>query len=223
MTHTCVTHTCVTHTCVSNLTIIGSDNGLSSGRRQAIIRTNTGILLIGASVRSKFIHVHTRKCTSRCCLRNGVNFVSASYYQITDMYKADYKTSLLWRSCSQITVAASWGRLGDMQNCALRMCQECRERYPSHRLQRKSLVSDPDTHHGTCVMHVPWCMSTSVTRGGGENVPVIPGACTTRNFAYLVRGSRKGLSCWNSFRRWFIVYWLQDIISPDVILSTDIP
>ena len=38
----------VTHICVSKLTIIGSDNGLSPGQRQAIIRTNAGILLIGA-------------------------------------------------------------------------------------------------------------------------------------------------------------------------------
>ena len=37
----------VTHICVSNLTIIGSDNGLSPGRRQAIIWTNAGILSIG--------------------------------------------------------------------------------------------------------------------------------------------------------------------------------
>ena len=37
----------VTHICVGNLTIIGSDNGLSPGRRQAIIRINAGILLIG--------------------------------------------------------------------------------------------------------------------------------------------------------------------------------
>ena len=36
----------VTHKCVSKLTIIGSDNGLSPGRRQAIIWTNAGILLI---------------------------------------------------------------------------------------------------------------------------------------------------------------------------------
>ena len=36
----------VTHICVSKLTIIGSDNGLSPGRRQAIIWTNAGILLI---------------------------------------------------------------------------------------------------------------------------------------------------------------------------------
>ena len=37
----------VTHICVSKLTIIGSDNGLSPGRRQAIIWTNAEILLIG--------------------------------------------------------------------------------------------------------------------------------------------------------------------------------
>ena len=36
----------VTHTCVSKLTI-GSDNGLPPGRRQAIIWTNAGILLVG--------------------------------------------------------------------------------------------------------------------------------------------------------------------------------
>ena len=37
----------VTHICVVKLTIIGSDNGLSPGRCQAIIWTNAGILLIG--------------------------------------------------------------------------------------------------------------------------------------------------------------------------------
>ena len=37
----------VTHVCVGKLTIIGSDNGLSPGRRQTIIWTNAGILLIG--------------------------------------------------------------------------------------------------------------------------------------------------------------------------------
>ena len=35
------------HICVGKLTIIGSDNGLSPGRCQAIIQTNAGILLIG--------------------------------------------------------------------------------------------------------------------------------------------------------------------------------
>ena len=37
----------MTHICVGKLTIIGSDYGLSPGRHQAIIWTNSGILLIG--------------------------------------------------------------------------------------------------------------------------------------------------------------------------------
>ena len=36
----------VTYICVGKLTIIGSDNGLSPGRRQTIIWTNAGMLLI---------------------------------------------------------------------------------------------------------------------------------------------------------------------------------
>ena len=35
------------HICISKLTIIGSDNGLSPRRRQAIVWTNVEILLIG--------------------------------------------------------------------------------------------------------------------------------------------------------------------------------
>ena len=52
------------------------------------------------------------------------------------------------------------------------MRRECRERF-----QRKLLVSDPGMHHDTCVTHVPWCMSGSLTCGEGENVPGIPSAC----------------------------------------------
>ena len=57
--------------------------------------------------------------------------------------------------------------------------------FPCHWLQRKPLVSYPGMHHGTCVTHVPWCMSGSLTRGGGENVP---GACATHYFMYLTGG-----------------------------------
>ena len=70
------------------------------------------------------------------------------------------------------------GLLADNQNFGLRMYRECRESFPRHRLQSQSLVSDPGIHHGTCVTHVPWCMSVLLTRAGGENVPGIPGACT---------------------------------------------
>ena len=74
----------MTHICVSKLTIIGSDNGLSPGRRQAIIWTNDGILLIGP-LGTNFSEILTgiqtfslKKWNSKCCLRNGVRFVSAS-------------------------------------------------------------------------------------------------------------------------------------------------
>ena len=49
--------------------------------------------------------------------------------------------------------------------------------FPRRRFHRKPLVSDPGMHHGTCVTHVPWCMSESLTCGDGENVFGIPGAC----------------------------------------------
>ena len=51
----------VTHICVSKLTIIGSDNGLSPGRRQAIIWTNAGISLIrtlGTSLSEILSEIH---------------------------------------------------------------------------------------------------------------------------------------------------------------------
>ena len=38
----------------------------------------------------------------------------------------------------------------------------------------------------SCIMASrPWCMSGSLTRGGGENVPGIPGACATHYFMYV--------------------------------------
>ena len=52
----------MTHICVSKLTIIGSDNGLSPSRRQAIIWTNAEMLSIGP-LGTKFseilIEIHT--------------------------------------------------------------------------------------------------------------------------------------------------------------------
>ena len=74
----------VTHICVGKLTIIDSDNGLSPGRRQAIIWNNPGILLIGhwgANFSEILIGIQTfsfKKMHLKCRLRNGVHFVSAS-------------------------------------------------------------------------------------------------------------------------------------------------
>ena len=53
-------------------------------------------------------------------------------------------------------------------------------------------VRNPDMHHDTCVTHVPRCIPGSLPSGflwsrwWGKR-PSIPGACSTRNFSYLVR------------------------------------
>ena len=74
--------------------------------------------------------------------------------------------------------------MGLLADC---MRRECRERFLRHRLQRKPLVRYLGMHHGTGVTGVLWCMSGSLTRYGGENVPCIPGACATHNFTFLTR------------------------------------
>ena len=71
----------------------------------------------------------------------------------------------------------------------VRMHGECRERFPCHRLRRKPLRSG--MHHGTYVLHVPWCMSGLLTRVVGDSSPGIPGACATRSFTYLARNPLK--------------------------------
>ena len=51
----------MTHICVRKLTIIGSNNGLSPGRRQAIIWTNAGMLMgpLGAKFSEILVEILT--------------------------------------------------------------------------------------------------------------------------------------------------------------------
>ena len=77
------------------------------------------------------------------------------------------------------------GLLPNTYNCGLHMRRECRKRFPCHRVERKPTVSDHGMHHGMCMTHVPWWMPISLIRGGGKNVPGIPGAYATRNFTYM--------------------------------------
>ena len=78
----------VTHICVGNLTIIGSDNGLSPSGRQAIILIKAGILLTDplgkTSVKfySKYIYFHSKKCILECRFHNGGHFFSAAMCHI---------------------------------------------------------------------------------------------------------------------------------------------
>ena len=74
----------VTHIGVSKIIIIGSDNGLSPGRRQAIIWTDDGILLNGrweTKVSEIWIEIYTfsfKKMHLKYRLGNGSHVVSAT-------------------------------------------------------------------------------------------------------------------------------------------------
>ena len=90
-------------------------------------------------------------------------------------YFSVYTNDTIFRQlCTQLfahiilTLALGISLLPDTWNYVLCMRQECRERFPRHRLQRKPLSSDPGMHHSTCVTHVPWCMSGSLNRDGGD-------------------------------------------------------
>ena len=69
------------------------------------------------------------------------------------------------------------GLLPDTHHCYLRMRRECRVRF--------SPACAWYTCRDACRDRL---LAVSFEVGGGENVPGIPGACATRNFAYLVRG-----------------------------------
>ena len=104
-------------------------------------------------------------------------------------------------SCCMNCVACM-GPLPDTQNCGLHWHALGMPGTfsPPPISKETASYSDPGMHHGTCVSRVPWCMSGSLTRGGGENVPGIPGACATRDFAYLVRGP------WNELCNYCFLY-----------------
>ena len=74
----------VTHRWVTKLTINDSDNGLSPGRRQAVICTDAGILLIGhlgTTFSEIIIEIHTfsfKRIPLKMLSGNGGHFVSTS-------------------------------------------------------------------------------------------------------------------------------------------------
>ena len=71
-----------TQICIGTFTIIRSVNGLSPGRRQAIIRSNAEMFVIGhlgrnlREIQLKFINCHSGKCIWKC-LQSGCHFLSA--------------------------------------------------------------------------------------------------------------------------------------------------
>ena len=145
------------------------------------------------------LDIDSPPCTSGINNKNILTIkVPETYYNVFHMevpFKA--RSPLAWESPPYryidvilprvyFTVAWSFYRIRKIAGCAC--TGSAGNVFSYYWLQWKPLVSDPGMHHDTCVMHVPWCMSGSLTRGGRENVPGIPGACATRNFTYLARG-----------------------------------
>ena len=89
----------MTHICVCNLTIIGSDNSLSSGRRQVFIWTNAGMLLIRTS---------------------GTNFIAMLIKIHTFSFKKVHLKILsgkCWSFCLGLNVLTHWGLVTYMYQC----------------------------------------------------------------------------------------------------------
>ena len=92
-----------------------------------------------------------------------------SYANVSDCYLIDFDLRVFvcrwlpWSSCQigKIVGCACAGNAGNV--------------FPSTDFKRKTLVSDPNMHHGTCVTHVPWCMSGSLTTVAGKTFTAFPG------------------------------------------------
>ena len=83
----------MTHICVGDITIIGLDNGLSPGRRQASTWTNVGILIIGplgTNFSEMLIEIHT-----------------FSFQKIP----LKMSSGKWWPFCLSLNVLTQWGRV----------------------------------------------------------------------------------------------------------------
>ena len=92
------------------ITIIGADNGLSPGRHQAIIWSNTSILLVGPwgtnfteIFISKFIHLHSRKSIWVCRLEIRLAFcLSLNMFNVSALNIATYTFLFQWLQLASV-------------------------------------------------------------------------------------------------------------------------
>ena len=97
----------VTPIWVSKLTIIALDNGLEPGRRQAIIWTNAGILLIGP-LRANFSEILIQMQTYIFIQRNAVENVVRKLASILSRPQCVYCLSSLFFQCLHNILWTRW-------------------------------------------------------------------------------------------------------------------
>ena len=133
----------VMHICVGNLTTIGPYNVLSPGRRQAIIWTNAGILLIGSwgtnfseiligTETFSFKKMHLKMSSAKwrlLCL--GLNVLTLVFYSAFDVMSREYWkmawtlwcTSICWLSeCVLEAALVVWAESGDTWLARMHIC-----------------------------------------------------------------------------------------------------
>ena len=109
----------MTHICVGKLTFIGSDNGLSPGRRQAIIWTNAGLslikhlgtyftdILIGIQTFS-FKKMHLKMSSAKwrpfCLGLNVLKVIGLFMFQLTTNRAMGYRT---WNCSAALTILSN--------------------------------------------------------------------------------------------------------------------
>ena len=98
-------------------------------------------------------------------------------------------------------IQLNWFSMGLLPDSNIAGCACARNAgnvFPHRRLQRKPLVSDPGMHHGTCVTHVSWCMSGSLTRLAWKTFPAFPAHAQTSI-----------LRIWQEahWLRWIVAWW----------------
>ena len=99
----------VTHICIGKLTMIGSDNCLSPGRRQAVIWTHAGILLIrtlGTNFSETLSKIHSFSCKKMHLKMSSANgrlftlglneLTSSSYWGVRHRQRREHDFEYRW-------------------------------------------------------------------------------------------------------------------------------
>ena len=114
--------------------------------------------------------------------------VHLSFTPATDFDAGIVGVSSRWSLLGLSSWNHAMGLLPDAQNCGLRVRRECRESFRHRGLAISTHITARTwrTCRAACRDSL---LAVYFEVGGGENVPCIPGACATRNFTYLARGS----------------------------------